>query len=104
MSYPCPDVSVMYLVQSPDDAYNMPCEDTPTRAEFLWDTRASLASVWFCLDLHRTQHTVDCKKLEYGFRVIYAGFPSLFCVGIRGRSYSNFLASMGADVSKHQGS
>ena len=27
------------------------------------------------------------------FRVIQAGFPSLFDFGIRGRSYSNFLAS-----------
>ena len=33
------------------------------------------------------------EQLEYGFGVIYAGFPSFACFGIRGRSYSNFLAS-----------
>ena len=27
--------------------------------------------------------TVDSKKLAYGFRVIFAGFPSSFCFGIR---------------------
>ena len=35
-------------------------------------------------------YTVDSQKLEYG--VIYADVPS-FCFGIRGPSYSNFLAS-----------
>ena len=28
--------------------------------------------------------TVDSKKLEYGFRVIYAGFPSVFGLGFEG--------------------
>ena len=37
--------------------------------------------------------TVDSKKLEHGFGVIYAGVPSFLCVGIRGQSYSNFLTS-----------
>ena len=36
---------------------------------------------------------VDSKKVEYGFGVIHVGVPSLVCFGIRGRSYSNFLAS-----------
>ena len=36
---------------------------------------------------------VDSKKLECGLRVSYACFPPLFCFGIRGRSYSNFLAT-----------
>ena len=35
---------------------------------------------------------VNSKKVEYGFRVIDAAFPSLFGFGIRGRSYSNFVA------------
>ena len=35
----------------------------------------------------------ESKKLEYGFRVIYAGVASFFSFGIRGRSYSNFVAS-----------
>ena len=37
-------------------------------------------------------YTADSKTLEYGFgfRAIYAGFPSFFCFGIRRRSYSNF--------------
>ena len=34
---------------------------------------------------------VDSKKLEYGFRVIYAAFLSFLQFGITGRSYSNFL-------------
>ena len=37
--------------------------------------------------------TVDSKKLEYGFWLMNAGFLSVFGLGIRGRSYSNFLAS-----------
>ena len=37
--------------------------------------------------------TVGSRKLEYGFRMMYAGFPSFFCFGIGRRSYSNFLAS-----------
>ena len=37
--------------------------------------------------------TVDSNKLEPGFRLIYTGVPSFSCFGIRGRSYSNFLAS-----------
>ena len=45
---------------------------------------------------------VDSNKLEYGFSMIYAGFPSFFCFfGIRGRYYSNFLASTG--VSSEEG-
>ena len=36
---------------------------------------------------------VDSKKLEDGFRVVSDGCPSFVCFGIRGRSYSNFLAS-----------
>ena len=35
---------------------------------------------------------VDSKKLEYACRVICTGVPSFCCFGIRGRSYSNFLA------------
>ena len=37
--------------------------------------------------------TVDSQKLEYGCGVIYAGLHSICDFGIRGRSYSNFLAS-----------
>ena len=38
--------------------------------------------------------TVDSKTLEYGFRVICAGAPSLVLgPETTGRSYSNFLAS-----------
>ena len=37
--------------------------------------------------------TVDSKKLEYGLRVAYAGCPSYFCFGSRGRAYSNCAAS-----------
>ena len=37
--------------------------------------------------------SVDARKLEYGFRVIFGGAPSFSCFGIRGWSYSNFLAS-----------
>ena len=33
------------------------------------------------------------QQLEYGSRVIDPGFSCFFCFGIRGRSYSNFLAS-----------
>ena len=33
------------------------------------------------------------KTLEYGLGVIYGGFPSSSCLEIRGRPYSNFLAS-----------
>ena len=33
------------------------------------------------------------QKLEYGFRIVYAGFPSFMYFGIKGRSYSNLLAS-----------
>ena len=36
---------------------------------------------------------VDSKTLEYGFGVIHAGRLSFFGFGMRGRSYSNFLAS-----------
>ena len=40
------------------------------------------------------EHTrVDSKKLEYGCSVIYAGFPAFSNIGIRGRSYSDFLVS-----------
>ena len=45
---------------------------------------------------YRANPTVDSKTLEYGFRVIYAGFPSFcccFCCGIQGGPYSNLLAS-----------
>ena len=35
--------------------------------------------------------TVESKKLEYGCRVIDASFR---CLGIRGRSYFKFLASL----------
>ena len=35
--------------------------------------------------------TVDSKKLKHACGVNYADVPSFFCVGIRGRSYSNFL-------------
>ena len=48
--------------------------------------------LWATGGLLRT--TVDSKMLEYGFRVLFAGFPS-FCFGIRGRPHSNFLASTG---------
>ena len=34
--------------------------------------------------------TVDSKKSEYGFGVIYAGFILFFCFGMRGQSYSTF--------------
>ena len=36
---------------------------------------------------------VDSKKLEYGSGTIYAGVPSSLGFGVRGLSYSNFLAS-----------
>ena len=36
--------------------------------------------------------TVDSNKLEYGCRMIHAGF-ACFCFGVGGRSRSNFLAS-----------
>ena len=35
--------------------------------------------------------TVDSKTLEYGFSMICVGVPSFH--GIRGQSYTNFLAS-----------
>ena len=38
---------------------------------------------------------VDYKELEYGPKAIYAGFPSSPGFGVRGQSYSNFLASTG---------
>ena len=37
--------------------------------------------------------TVDPKKVESGFRMIFAGFPSFLGFGVRGQSASNFLAS-----------
>ena len=36
---------------------------------------------------------VDSTRLKYRCRVMYAGFPSFSGFGIRGRSYSNFMAS-----------
>ena len=38
---------------------------------------------------------IDSKKLEYGSRMIYAGFPSESSLGLEvgGQSYSNFPAS-----------
>ena len=36
---------------------------------------------------------VDSKKLEHGFRVSWAGLPSVPSFGVGGWSYSNFLAS-----------
>ena len=35
---------------------------------------------------------VDSQNLAYGFRVIFAGFPSSLGFGVGGQSSSNFLA------------
>ena len=37
--------------------------------------------------------TVDSRKLEYGPRMIYAGFPHSLGFGLGGQSYCNFLAA-----------
>ena len=46
------------------------------------------------IDVDIDRYTVDSKKIEYGFRVIYGGVPSFLRFRIRGWSYSNFLASI----------
>ena len=54
---------------------------------------ASALRLWFVSATEEVGSTVDSRKLEHECRVIYAGFPSSCCFGIRARSYSNFLAS-----------
>ena len=44
--------------------------------------------------LNTEKNTGDFKKLEYGFGVIYAGYPSSLGLRVGGQSHSNFRASI----------
>ena len=61
---------------------------------FMWSLpiQSQASAVHYDPSLHNPR-AVDSDKLEYGFRVSCAGFPSFYCVGIQGRSHSNFPAS-----------
>ena len=55
--------------------------------------RTSFRCVWPVVSrtlFQLTASTVDSRKLQYGCRVIYAGFPSFFCFRIKAGSVPTF--------------
>ena len=46
--------------------------------------------------------TVGSRKLEYGYAMICAGWPSSLDFGVAGQSYSNFLGSAACHISMHK--